>query len=257
MGNPLGVLAARAKAIPGSVSWEDVHAALAAEAKRQGQWAGLPMPVKGMRMTVHPSYPFADTMAQVFNPESSMHVCRNSDVDETVTLRNSWASYRDGKQINICHDSRGYFWIYGGRVHSGTMLLDTLGAARSWDFGAELRAMETLKRHVTEWAYQCYVMTGSFLETSPRSQVTYLFRRLRPTVALSSRPDYKKGRGDVGIRILACLCLHPVGFFNGSWAGALVPTDDVLAHLLLMRGDEHRFWKDSNQHHPLAPESGL
>jgi len=59
------------------------------------------------------------------------------------------------------------------------------------------------------------------------------------------------------VRILACLCAHPIGFYTGSWAGALVPTDDVMAHLLLVRGDEHEFWKQCNQHHPLAPESGL
>lgn len=37
----------------------------------------------------------------------------------------------------------------------------------------------------------------------------------------------------------------------------MVPTDDVIAHLLLMRGDERLFWRRANQHHPLDPESGL
>lgn len=32
---------------------------------------------------------------------------------------------------------------------------------------------------------------------------------------------------------------------------------DVIAHLALMRGDEHMFWKRSNQHPPYRPEAGL
>ena len=43
----------------------------------------------------------------------------------------------------------------------------------------------------------------------------------------------------------------------GSWAGAMVPTDDVIAHLSLMRGDEHMFWKRCNQHPSWRPEAGL
>lgn len=240
---------------PGSVTWDDMHAALASEAKRRGEWAGLPVPVEGMSMTIHPSYPFAARLAEVFDRKPETRVCRNADVEEGTGLRNAWRSYRHGKGLTIWRDSKGFFFRHDPRQNQGAMLLDTLGAARSWDFDAELRAVETLKRHVTDWAYRCYVMTGSFLETSPRSQVTYMFRRLRPTLALTSRPD-RNGR-DVGVRILCALCAHPIGFFNDTWAGALVPTDDVLAHLLLMRADEHLLWKQCNQHPALAPESGL
>lgn len=59
------------------------------------------------------------------------------------------------------------------------------------------------------------------------------------------------------MRILACLCLHPLGYYRGSWSGAMVPTDDVIAHLLMVRGDEHDFWRKANQHRPDAPEAGL
>ena len=118
-----------------------------------------------------------------------------------------------------------------------------------------MTAMETLRSHVTDWAFECYFMTGMFLESSKRSGVIYLFRRLRPTVALTARPGFKDR--DVGMRILCTLCLHAVGYFADSWAGALAPTDDVLAHLLLMRGSEEKFWANANQHAPWSPESGL
>ena len=42
-----------------------------------------------------------------------------------------------------------------------------------------------------------------------------------------------------------------------SWAGAMCPTDDVLAHLMLMRGDEAMFWRRANQHAAIDPLAGL
>lgn len=40
-------------------------------------------------------------------------------------------------------------------------------------------------------------------------------------------------------------------------AGAMCPTDDVIAHLSLMRGDEKMFWRRCNQHPAYRPEAGL
>lgn len=37
----------------------------------------------------------------------------------------------------------------------------------------------------------------------------------------------------------------------------MTPTDDVIAHLTLMRGDEPMFWRRANQHGPDRPEAGL
>lgn len=47
------------------------------------------------------------------------------------------------------------------------------------------------------------------------------------------------------------------GNYGGTHAGAMCPTDDVLAHLLLMRGDERLFWSRANQHPANRPEAGL
>ncbi len=77
----------------------------------------------------------------------------------------------------------------------------------------------------------------------------YVFRRLRPTLALSGRTG--------SVMVLCALCQHPIAYYDNSWAGAMTPTDDVLAHLMLMRGDEAMLWKRSNQHHPARPEAGL
>ena len=60
-----------------------------------------------------------------------------------------------------------------------------------------------------------------------------------------------------GVRILACLCMHTIGYYRDTWAGALCPTDDVIAHLILCRGDERLYWSRCNQHAPGRPEAGL
>ena len=238
-----------------SLTWPDVHAGLARAAKHAGEWAGFPMPIEGTRMVIHPSYPFAKNLGETFMPAPQARVCRNEDVREDVELRNEWRSYRDGKEISIWREGKKFLHMFSRRQNSAPLLIGTISAARAWDYDAELRAMETLKRHVTDWAFRCYSMTGTFLETSPRSGVIYMFRRLRPTLAMTARPD-RNGR-DVGVRALCTLCAHPIGYYDGSWAGALVPTDDVIAHLLMMRSDEHFFWRVCNQHQVWAPEAGL
>ena len=57
--------------------------------------------------------------------------------------------------------------------------------------------------------------------------------------------------------MLCAPCLHPIAYYDGSWAGAMCPTDDVIAHLALMRGDEHMFWRRANQHAPWRREAGV
>ena len=91
--------------------------------------------------------------------------------------------------------------------------------------------------------------TNSFLETSKKSNVTYLFRKAKPTIALKS--------GDKGVKILTVLCLHPIGHYAETFAGCMVPTDDVIAHLQMMRGDEHKFWSKSNHHESHDITSGI
>lgn len=221
----------------------------------RGEWAGMPRPMEGMRMVIHKSYPYAAQLSRTFMPAKNLRTCSDSDIDDTTQLRNSWSSYRDGRMLHIRRDSNGYWFTHGERQNSATILIETLGASRAWDPEAEQRAIDKLRSLVRTYTFERYFMTGSFLESSPRSKLTYIFRRLRPTVVLSS--NGKQGRTQDGMRILCCLCLHPVGYYDGTWAGALVPTDDVIAHLLLMRSDEALYWRQANQIPPFAPEAGL
>lgn len=135
------------------------------------------------------------------------------------------------------------------------MWLLTMGASDAWDEGAEHRARDTLREMLSERQWRHYDLTGSFLETSPRSRLTYVFRRLRPTLAMSPRP--RPGSLNDSMNCIAVLCMHPIGYYAQTWAGCMVPTDDVIAHLSWMRGDEAGFWAQANQHDAWAPEAGL
>ena len=135
------------------------------------------------------------------------------------------------------------------------MDLQTMGASDAWGLEQETKALELLSSMTSERQMKQYLLTGMFLETSKRSGVMYVFRRLKPTVALAAHPGLPEERG--GMSILCTLCMHPIAYYAGSWAGAMCPTDDVIAHLTMMRGDEKMFWRRANQHPPHRPEAGL
>jgi hypothetical protein len=56
---------------------------------------------------------------------------------------------------------------------------------------------------------------------------------------------------------LASLCLHAIGYYDGSFAGVMVPTDCVISHLMLCRADEHLYWRKANQHPAEVPQAGI
>lgn len=120
-----------------------------------------------------------------------------------------------------------------------------------WSIAAEANAIEKLGAMTTPRQMRHYMLTGAFLETSDRSRLMYCFRRLRPTIAF--RADHRMDR----MFVLAVLCLHPIGYYSGSYTGAMCPIDDFVAHLTMMRADEAYFWRKCNSHAPAWPEAGL
>lgn len=178
-----------------------------------------------------------------------MHVCSVDDVNEETALRNKWWSNRERRTIRIWQVGKRFTFDKVGQFHHLDYSLRTLGGSDAWSLETEFRAMATLQSLVTPRVFRMYLMTGSFLESSTRSKVMYIFRRLKPTIAMSGRTGQ--------LRILASLCMHPIAYYEGSWAGAMCPTDDVLSHLMLMRGDEALYWKRANHHHASRPEAGI
>lgn len=231
-----------------SLTWADVRQKIADLAIERGEWAGLPMPLSGLALTVEDKYPWKSLQNARLDPQPI-------DVPDGWRIVNHWKSVERGCQVWIVrNDDTGKTEAIRRPLVGAdrlTMQLDTILASQAWDRNAEMMAVLKLKALLAhkEAMFDAYVMTGMFLETSKRSGVTYIFRRVRPTLALSG--------GDTGTKILAALCLHPIGYYQQTFAGVMVPTDDVIAHLLLMRGDERRFWAMANQHSAYSLEAGI
>lgn len=234
-------------------SWDTLIGLVNLAASEAGEWSGAPMPVNGIPLVLEPRYPFPKLNGACFGPpDKEDSPALDSSEPGVATLVNRWYSHDRGQNVSVWRDDLGPFATREPSHGAGklTFWLGTIGASRAWSLDAELQAREALRGLLKDSAYRYYELTGAFLETSPRSKVIYLFRRNRPTVAITAQ-------GKDGLRILAVLCLHPIGFYQGTWAGCMVPTDDVIAHLMMMRGDEHLFWRKANSHPLYANEAGL
>lgn len=209
-------------------------------AGERGEWAGMPMPLDGQRLVVEPSYPYAKGL---------MEIGRTDDAHAQIKVRNEFHSQHRRADVIIWEDGGKVEWGIIPAVHGVAQMLDTLGASDAWGIEQEGRAVDLLGKLIRHRQLKQYLLTGMFMEQSARSGVHYVFRRLRPTIAIRTT--------EKSSRILAALCLHPIAYYAGSWAGAMCPTDDVIAHLMLMRGDEPMFWRRANQHAPWRPEAGL
>lgn len=207
------------------------------------------MPLDGMPLIVEPKYPKAKELMKIGRKPGA------EEEENGAKIRNIFWSWRWRCDVLIWEKDGKIEWGKVPNIHGLGHALSTLGASDAWGIKQEAQAVQTLAGLVSHRAFKQYVLTGSFMETSKRSGVTYLFRRLRPTVAITNRG--KRGKAGDHTRILCALCLHPIAYYESSWAGAMVPTDDVIAHLMLMRGDEPLFWKRANQHPPYRSEAGL
>lgn len=219
------------------LNWDQARDYLRALGAHANEWAGIPCPIEGEQLVIHRSYPFADAYRKP--PEEN----------DGAILVNEWYDKRGWYVVTWRESDRK---LCHARVPSKRIDKEvrTLGVSMAWDIDAEVKALGKLRGLVPDRHFNQYLLTGTFLETSKRTGITYLFRKLRPTVALRKAPDD-------GVRILCALCMHPIGYYAETWGGAMVPTDDVIAHLLLMRGDEPGYWRQANQHAPWWPEAGI
>lgn len=201
------------------------------------------MPIEGMRLVIEPTYPKGKDLAEIGLEARPM---------PEEKIRNVFYSHKYRCDVFVYEDDdgRARCGIQPGWNHIA-QALGTLGASDAWGIEQEHNALQLLGTLIGHRAFKQYLLAGMFLETSRRSGLTYLFRKLRPTVAIDARPHLKEAR------ILCALCMHPIAYYEGSWGGAMCPTDDVVAHLMLMRADEPMFWRRCNQHAPHRPEAGI
>jgi hypothetical protein len=251
------------------MDWDQFRWILARMSEYKGDWQGIPVPVPDQPVTLHDRHPLAEFFREHDGVEYTIETGGpdlSDDYDEKPV--NHWFSHKKNADVVVWKATAPgkptrYFATVSPRAPDGSMnrltfWLSTLGATDAWDLEAEHRAREKLRGLLSDRQWRMYDLAGAFLETSPRSDLTYMLRRLRPTLALSPRWPERPGHKDPeNMRCLAVLCLHPVGYYQRTWAGCMVPTDDVIAHLLWLRADEAGFWGKANQHEPWTPEAGL
>ena len=212
-----------------------------------GLHAGMMVPLFTIGMSCAAGYfsdKFLDSVAEFENSQ---------DGPRTTSYINSWYSTKLQAHVII------YKVLATGKIKHMVRRIDSevvefiiqtaQVAATTYKVEHEMKAMTKLKTHVSKSQFCSYLTTGAFFEISKRSGVCYIFRRCRPTIACRLEPK--------GWRYLAALCTHPVGYYKGTWCGGLVPSDDVIAHLMMMRADEWKFWSKSNQHASLPPQANI
>lgn len=229
------------------LSWADIRQGLKRFAVHEENWAGCPLPLEGLKLVIEPRYPHQGLNGFGFDREEEPEYRerQNALYPETRLAQGIAYNKRTKEYLGVAYDTgkAQVAWRLPCDPHCKRLMqvLDTCQAVTAWDIDAEFKALAKLRESISEHQFKCYVLTGVFVESSPRSKVLYVFRRCRPTLALRHTEDYT-------LRILAALCLHPIGYYADTYAGCLVPTDDVIAHLMMMRGNERKFWAQANHH---------
>lgn len=172
-------------------------------------------------------------------------------------VHRSWVTSRPFKgklwRINVCEYERGgkkryrHERIETEQPHEDRLdfLLQSVNVLElSSTFAQEQRANELLRTILPSVLWERYQVTGT-IKAVGKSGVKYLLRKGRPTIA------FLRGGGGTA------LCLHPHLYYQGTWTGSMTPTDEVIAHWLLIHNDEHRLWKVAGQHNISEPQSGI
>src|SRR6516225_6144090 len=92
--------------------------------------------------------------------------------------------------VVVLHDKQGRAHLGGLQENRLTLMLRTLEAAAAWPVEAEEKALKKLASLIREDLFELYVLTGHFAEISKRSQVTYIFRKGRPTIAIREDEEF-------------------------------------------------------------------
>lgn len=212
-------------AVAERIGYDEIRRRLTDIATEQGEWAGIPIPVAGMDVVVA-------NQRQSFAPIWPAHVRR--DTVNSWQVRKSYTMWlfrdEDGK-------TRGYPDNYWSQRFLA--MFDTLYARRAVLPESEMVAFAKLLDHLNDGQARDYVLSNMFVERGPRSDLLYVFRRGLPVLTFRSEGEQLTPR--------AALCLHPLAYYARTHAGALAPSDEVLALLLMMRAGEPFLWRKANQ----------
>lgn len=210
----------------------------------------------GIPLALHESLDVAKPFQHLFRASKKNQLTESGTEEPEKKEVNWWVTKRNGKtvQVTVLQDRAGRATTEKivldktiDRLHMS--LLTMMLAEQATFLSAERTAQKKLRGMISRKQWAAYRLSGFFIEADTRSQLTYVLRRARPTIALAIRGNE--------CWPLCALCLHPLAHYSGSWMGAMCPTDDVIAHLLYIRGDEYGFWKEANQHPLDAIQAGV
>lgn len=240
-----------------TVTYDDTYTAINQIAEEHGYLAGVPIPILGEHppdLLMAKGVPLAEIfhMNQEHRRfERMTEMQRELDLN-SIPVRNSWHVLGD-QEVCIIDTDQGPVaytrWDAGMRLRKMTYGIEVRHHAHQ-TAEAEYKALDSLRTRISESQFDSYVVSGAFPEHSERSDLFYYFRKGLPTLAVSYH-------GKSGGKVLAALCLHPMGYYRGTHVGLMCPTDEVIAHLLMMRSDEHGFWKKSGQWSASDTRSGV
>lgn len=227
-----------------------------AEAHLEHQdWSGIPMPVMGLNLVLEPRYKHKALSEFRWKECYDEHGVRQPAEEppppkpSEFKRVNFWWNSSYQLTIVVLKNKEGQAYVGVEFDDRLAFTIRTLEAASVWPMEAEERAMKKLASLISTDVFELYVLTGHFTELSRRSKLTYLFRKGRPTIALRQEEE--------SYYPLCALCLHPIGYYGATWAGVMCPTDEVVAHLLMMRGSEEKYWANANQHPLDHPAAGI
>lgn len=227
----------------------------AEEGMRRQDWSGLPLPVPGLDLVLEPRYKHKGLSEfqwkECYDEDGVRHAIEEEPAPPPTDFRtvNSWWSDELQTTVKVVRNKEGHAEARFLLENRLSFTLRTLAAADVWPIEAEQKAQEKLASLIPENLFKLYLLTGHFQEVSRRSQLTYLFRRGRPTIVLRETDEWTHP--------VCALCLHPIGYYGDTWAGVMCPTDEVIAHLLMMRGSEEKLWANANQHPLDHPAAGM
>lgn len=237
------------------VTLDQAARTLAQQRIEHQDWSGLPMPVPGLSLVLEPRYKHKGMenfqWKECYYEDGTRHEIPDEPKVEASDWRrvNSWWNSSYQVTIIVYQNSDRHSRFAVGSEDRLAFTIRTLEAAAVWPVEAEQKALAKLAGLIPKHLFDLYQLTGHFSEVSKRSSVAYIFRRGRPTIALREHED--------GSVPLCALCLHPIGYYAQTWAGVMCPTDEVIAHLLMMRGSEEKYWANANQHPVDHPAAGI
>jgi hypothetical protein len=164
--------------------------------ERVEDWQGIPIPLPDLPVVLNDRHPLREFFRDYDGTELQIHVGGPSvDAEEPERIVNHWFSRKENATIFVYHKggkafAAKEFCSPDQSMNRLDLWLTTIGASDAWDLDAEYKAREKLKGMLTERQWRQYDLTGSFLESSKRSGLMYVFRRLRPTIALSLGTGY-------------------------------------------------------------------